>query len=80
VGEVESSEIEEDTPYYDYKAYRKTSADSRNSIKRRFNIILSKFLEFNQKLIPKDPNRNFDYWEKLAIYRRDRGEVSTKDF
>jgi len=78
VGEVESSEIEEDAPYYDYKTYRKTSADSRNSIERRFNIILSKFLEFNQKLRPKDPHRNFDYWEKLAIYRRDKGECQLK--
>lgn len=73
VGVVESSEIEENVPYYDYKTYRKTSADSRNSIEKRFDIILSKFLEFNPKLQPKDPNRNFDDWEKLAIYRRNRG-------
>jgi len=78
VGEVESSEIEENVPYYDYKTYRKTSADSRNSIERRFNIILSKFLEFNLKLQPKDPDRNFDYWEKLAIYWRDKGICQLK--
>lgn len=73
VGKVESSENEEDASYYDYKTYRKTSADSKNSIKRRFDIILSKFLEFNQTLVPKDPNRNFNYWEKLAVYHRDKG-------
>lgn len=73
VGEVESSEREEDVPYYDYKTYRKTSADSRSSIERRFNIIVSKFLESNPKLQPKDLNRNFDYWEKLAVYWRDKG-------
>jgi 5-methylcytosine-specific restriction endonuclease McrA len=78
VGEVESSEIEENAPYYDYKTYRKTSADSRNSIERRFNIILSKFLEFNQKLQPKDSERNFNYWEKLAIYWRDKGICQLK--
>jgi hypothetical protein len=78
VGEVESSEIEENAPYYDYKTYRKTSADSRNSIERRFNIILSKFLEFNPKLQPKDPERNFNYWEKLAIYWRDKGICQLK--
>lgn len=78
VGEVESSEKEEDAPYYDYKTYRKTSADSRNSIERRFNIFLSKFLEFNPSLRPKDPNRNFDYWEKLAIYWRDKGMCQLK--
>ena len=73
VGEVESSENEEDAPYYDYKTYRKTSADSKNSIKRRFDIALSKFLEFNPTLVPKDPIRNFNYWEKLAVYHRDKG-------
>ncbi len=73
VDKVESSEKEEDAPYYDYKTYRKTSADSRSSIERRFNIILSKFLEFNPKIKPKDPNRSFSYWEKLAVYWRDKG-------
>lgn len=73
VGEVESSEKEGDAPYYDYKTYRKTSADSRDSTEKRFNVILSKFLEFNQKLLPKDPNRNFDYWEKLAVYHQSKG-------
>ncbi|MGB9914658.1 MAG: HNH endonuclease family protein [Candidatus Bathyarchaeales archaeon] len=73
VGEVESSEKEEDVPYYDYKTYRKTSADSRTSIEKRFTIILSKFLEFNQSLQPKDPIRSYDYWEKLAVYWRDKG-------
>jgi len=73
VGEVESSENEEDAPYYDYKTYRKTSTDSRNSIEKRFNIILSKFLEFVPGIKPKDPTREFNYWEKLAVYRRDKG-------
>jgi len=73
VGQVESSEKEEDVPYYDYRTYRKASADSKTSIEKRFNIILSKFLEFRQNIKPKDPNRNFDYWERLAVYWRDKG-------
>jgi len=73
VSKAESSENESDAPYLDYATYRKTSADSRNSIKKRFDVILSKFLEFNQALIPKDSNRSFNYWEKLAVYHRDRG-------
>lgn len=73
VGQVESSEIEENVPYFDYKTYRKTSADSRDSLKKRFDIILPKFLEFNPKLVSKDPKRDFDDWEKLAIYWRDKG-------
>ncbi len=78
VGEVESSEKEEDAPYYDYKTYRKTSADSKNSIEKRFRILLSKFLEHNQNLVPKDPERDFDYWEKLAVYWRDGGVCQLK--
>jgi len=78
VGEIESSEKEEDVPYFEYKTYRKTSADSKNSIEKRFNILLSKFLEFNPTLLPKDPNRNFNYWEKLAIYYRDKGICQLK--
>jgi len=73
VGQVESSEREEDAPYYDYKTYRKASADSRSSIEKRFNIILSKFLEFAPDIKPKDPTREFNYWEKLAVYWRDKG-------
>lgn len=73
VDKVVSSEEEENVPYFDYKTYRKTSADSRDSIEKRFDIILTKFLEFNQKLVPKDPKRSFDYWEKLAVHRRDAG-------
>lgn len=73
VGEVESSENEKDASYYDYQTYRRTSADSKTSIDRRFEIILAKSLEYRPTLTPKDPNRDFDYWEKLAVYWRDRG-------
>lgn len=73
VGEVESSEPEENALYFDYRTYRKTSADSKNSIEKRFEIILPKFLEFNAKLQPKDSKRDFDDWQRLAIYRRDKG-------
>jgi len=73
VEKVQSSNVEEKVPYFDYKTYIKTSADSKKSIEKRFEIILSKFLENNAALQPKDPNRDFDYWEKLAIYQKDKG-------
>jgi len=73
VGEVESGAQHKDAPYFDYQTYRKTSADSKASIDKRFEIILAKFLEYRPDLIPKDPDRDFDYWEKLAIYWRDNG-------
>jgi hypothetical protein len=73
VGEVESSGEEVDVPYFDYKQWRKTSADSRKSIEKRNDIVLSKFLEFVPDIQPKDPEREFNYWERLAIYYRAKG-------
>jgi hypothetical protein len=73
VGEVESSEQEKDAPYYDYQTYRRTSADGKTSIDKRFEIMLAKFLEYRPNLVPKDPNRGFDDWERLAIFWRDKG-------
>jgi hypothetical protein len=72
VGQVQTSEGG-NVQFFDYKAYRKTSADSRNSMEKRFEIMLARFLQYNQSLTPKDPKRNYDYWEKLAVYNRDKG-------
>jgi len=71
VGQVVTSEGD-NAPYYDYKTYRKTSADSKTSMEKRFNVILTKFLTFNQKLVPKDPKRDYDSWEKLSVFARDK--------
>lgn len=71
VGQVENSEGA-NAPYYEYQTYRRSSADSRTSMEKRFNIMLTKFLQYNQKLQPKDPVRDYDYSEKLAIFARDR--------
>ena len=79
VGEVESSENREDAPYYDYKTYRRTSSDAKDSIEKRFEVLLSKFLQFNSALVPKDPKRLFNYWEKLAVYQRDKGTCAECD-
>jgi hypothetical protein len=71
VGQVENGEGE-NAPYYEYQTSRRSSADSRTSMEKRFNIILAKFLVHNQKLQPKDPVRDYDYSEKLAIFARDK--------
>ncbi|MGP8133004.1 MAG: HNH endonuclease family protein [Halobacteriota archaeon] len=73
VEEVKSSEKHEDAPYYDYKTYRRTSSDAKDSIERRKNVLLSKFLQFNPNLVQKDKTRLFDYHEKLDVYQRDQG-------
>ncbi|MGB7061157.1 MAG: DUF262 domain-containing protein [Candidatus Zixiibacteriota bacterium] len=77
VGEVESSQNPEDVPYFDYKTWRKTSADSKKSVEKRLDIFMSKFLESVSGIEPKDPRRGFNYWEKLAVYRRDAGTCQT---
>lgn len=73
ITQVQSSEGLGNAPYYDYKTYRKTSSDSRISIQKRTDIVISKFLEYNPTLVPKDPIRNFDEWERIAIYHKGSG-------
>jgi hypothetical protein len=59
--------------YWNYKTYRKTSADSKTSLDGRLAIVMSLFLRSYPNLPQKDPNRDFDYWQKLAIYDRAGG-------
>ena len=68
-----SSTYDSASPYYVYGTWRSSSADSKNSLIQRTNVILAKFLEYVPDLRTKDPIRDFDYWQKLAIYYKDKG-------
>jgi len=72
VANVTYQPSEEDRPYLDYYYARSYSTDSKSSIKTGFEKILGKFLEFISDLPLKDPQRSFDYGQKLAIYFRDK--------
>jgi hypothetical protein len=61
------------TPYFIYGVARSSSADSTTSLESRTDVILAKFLEFAPNLQTKDPIRAFNYWQKLAIYYKDKG-------
>lgn len=61
-------------PYREYAILRSSSADSAPNIKQRHEIIMSKFLLNFPKLQPKDPNRLFNYAEKLALYNKSEGK------
>jgi hypothetical protein len=42
-------------------------------MEQRFNILLSEFLKYTPNIEPKDKKRDFDYWQKLAIFGRADG-------
>lgn len=63
----------EEIEYKEYKEARSTGALSSRSFKKRFEIILSRFLLFVPDIELKDKTRDFDYGQKLAIYQRDEG-------
>lgn len=70
---MENPTYDNPTPYFIYGTARSSSADSKTSLEGRTNVILAKFLEFLPTLQHKDPVRIFDYWQKLAIYYKDKG-------
>jgi hypothetical protein len=70
---MESPTYDNPTPYLLYGMARSSSADSRTSLENRIDVILPKFLEFVPDLQTKDPIRAFNYWQKLAIYYKDKG-------
>jgi len=51
----------------------KSGTTSKKNIETRFKIMKTKFLEMHRDLELLDPNRYFDYYEKVVIYRRDKG-------
>lgn len=69
----DTSTISENMPYKNFKIWRSAGALSSKSFRERFKIILGKFLEYMPNLKLKDPSRDFDYGQKLAIYFRDKG-------
>jgi hypothetical protein len=52
-----------------YKVYASLRSDSAPHIKERRHIILSKFLQFVPSILPRDPARDYNYPERLAIQR-----------
>ncbi|MBM4048669.1 MAG: HNH endonuclease [Planctomycetes bacterium] len=73
VAETQSAQSEQDLPFWNYKTYRKTSADSKGSIDHRLRIMLVAFLKDHPDLPRKDLQRDFDYWQRLAIFEKAEG-------
>ena len=67
---VETVTPEDTEGYYTYWVARSSSPDSKGQIESRFEIILKKFLEYEPAIEPKDPQRDFDWGQKLTIYAR----------
>jgi hypothetical protein len=56
-----------------YKVYASLRSDSAAHIKERRHIILSKFLQFVPSILPRDPARDYNYTERLAIFQQSKG-------
>jgi hypothetical protein len=56
-----------------YKVYASLRSDSAPHIKERRHIILSKFLQFVPSTLPRDPARDYNYTERLAIFQQFKG-------
>ena len=56
-----------------YKVYASLRSDSAPHIKERRHIILSKFLQFVPSTLPRDPARDYNYHERLAIFQQSKG-------
>jgi hypothetical protein len=56
-----------------YKVYASLRSDSAPHIKERRHIILSKFLQFVPSILPRDPARDYNYPERLAIFQQSKG-------
>lgn len=54
------------------------STDSEESLKKRHEIISSKFLLAHSDIEQKDDQRQFSFEQRLAIYRRDKGICQLK--
>jgi hypothetical protein len=48
-------------------------SDSAPHIRERRNIILSKFLQFESSILPRDQVRDYSYPERLAIFQQSKG-------
>ncbi|MFC1595378.1 HNH endonuclease family protein [Gemmatimonadota bacterium] len=60
--------------YREYKEWRSRGAVSSQSMTKRYDIILKKYLLTFPDLVPKDDQRLFDYGQKLAIFYRDNSK------
>jgi hypothetical protein len=56
-----------------YKTYANLRSDSAPHIRERRNIILSKFLQFESSILPRDQARDYNYPERLAIFQQSKG-------
>jgi hypothetical protein len=72
----ESDRLQNNENNKPYKMYANLRSDSAPHIRERRNIILSKFLQFELSILPKDPARDYSYPERLAIFQQSKGICS----
>jgi len=73
---VETTGYSDKEGYYDYWVARSSSPDSKKQLENRFQIMLRKFLEFEPTLEPKDPQRGYDWGQRLTLYVKAYNEAA----
>lgn len=76
---IEAEEQENDLDLIKYLNLVSHSSDSGQSIKERHNIIVSKFLNFADKLELLDSKRGFSESQRIAVYRKFNGICQGKN-
>ena len=85
-----NKELEKEKPDIEamkYSSAMSHSSDGKKSIETRHKILKKWMLESISDLEPLDKNREFDYYQRVAIYRKDKGtcqkcgkDVTWEDF
>jgi hypothetical protein len=70
------SEDDRDTALINYKRMTSYSTDAQESIRGRVELLNARFFAALPNIEPTDPQRGFSHAQRLAIFRRDRGNVS----
>jgi hypothetical protein len=62
-----------DVQLIEYRRLTSQSTDSEESVRARLEMMERRFFEAYPEIEPRDPQRDFGYEQRLAIYRRDNG-------
>lgn len=72
-GQDDLPEDQRDIQLVEYRRLTSQSTDSEESVRARLEMMERRFFEAYPAIEPRDPQRDFGYEQRLAIYRRDQG-------
>lgn len=72
-GQDDLTEDKRDIQLIEYRRLTSQSTDSEESVRARLEMMERRFFEAYPDIEPRDPQRDFGYEQRLAIFRRDNG-------